>query len=46
MLIPRHLLRQDYVDGTYYEGSCLGDRVYSTNGSYGKQFGNCMCAGI
>ena len=40
------LLRLDCADGTCYEGSCPGDRVYSTDGSCGEQFGDRLCAGI
>ncbi|KAI1164866.1 hypothetical protein F5B18DRAFT_228642 [Nemania serpens] len=31
--------------GTCYEGSCLGDKVYSTDGTCGEQHGGRRCAG-
>jgi hypothetical protein len=46
MPISRHLLRQDCAPGTCYEGTCLGDKMYSTDGSCGDQYGGRICAGI
>ena len=46
MLISRHLLRQDCAPGTCYEGACPGDKMYSTDGTCGDQYGGRICAGI
>lgn len=35
----------DCAPGTCYEGSCLGDKVYSTDGTCGVQHGRRRCAG-
>ncbi|KAF1842320.1 carbohydrate-binding module family 18 protein [Cucurbitaria berberidis CBS 394.84] len=36
---------QDCADGTCFEGACLGDKVYSTDGTCGSQHGSRRCAG-
>lgn len=36
---------QDCAAGTCYEGACLGDKVYSTDGTCGYKHGNRLCAG-
>ncbi|KAH9219719.1 hypothetical protein DL95DRAFT_291091, partial [Leptodontidium sp. 2 PMI_412] len=36
---------EDCAPGTCYEGDCIGDKVYSTDGTCGPQFGNRLCAG-
>ncbi|KAH7024401.1 uncharacterized protein B0I36DRAFT_294999 [Microdochium trichocladiopsis] len=35
----------DCDDGTCYEGACLGDKVYSTDGTCGLEHGGRQCAG-
>ncbi|KAK3949219.1 hypothetical protein QBC32DRAFT_220174, partial [Pseudoneurospora amorphoporcata] len=37
---------EDCADGTCYEGVCVGDSVYTTDGKCGKQNGYKMCAGV
>lgn len=37
--------REDCAPGTCYEGYCLGDTVYSTDGTCGYQHGGRLCAG-
>ena len=39
------LARKDCEDGTCYEGLCAGDRVYSTDGTCGYDYGDRLCAG-
>lgn len=41
----RPFIRADCAPGTCYEGSCLGDKVYSTDGTCGVQHGRRRCAG-
>ncbi|KAI1181459.1 carbohydrate-binding module family 50 [Nemania serpens] len=36
---------EDCAHGTCYEGTCLGDKVYSTDGTCGRQHGLRRCAG-
>ncbi|KAI8952346.1 hypothetical protein F4801DRAFT_577509 [Xylaria longipes] len=36
---------EDCAPGTCYEGYCLGDKVYSTDGTCGPQHGKRRCAG-
>ncbi|KAI8964535.1 carbohydrate-binding module family 50 [Daldinia sp. FL1419] len=36
---------EDCALGTCYEGVCWGDKVYSTDGTCGRQYGNRICAG-
>ncbi|KAK0105346.1 hypothetical protein ONS96_004740 [Cadophora gregata f. sp. sojae] len=36
---------EDCARGTCYEGTCAGDRVYSTDGTCGPKFGSRLCAG-
>ncbi|KAH6619420.1 hypothetical protein B0J18DRAFT_492231 [Chaetomium sp. MPI-SDFR-AT-0129] len=35
----------DCAAGTCYEGACVGDKVYSTDGTCGKDYGDRLCAG-
>jgi len=35
--------REDCADGTCWEGACLGDKVYSTDGTCGWQHGGRLC---
>ncbi|OAL54647.1 hypothetical protein IQ07DRAFT_628421 [Pyrenochaeta sp. DS3sAY3a] len=36
---------EDCADGTCFEGGCLGDKSYSTDGTCGSQHGDRLCAG-
>ncbi|KAF1994724.1 carbohydrate-binding module family 18 protein [Amniculicola lignicola CBS 123094] len=37
--------KEDCAPGTCYEGACVGENIYSTDGTCGYQHGNRLCAG-
>lgn len=45
-LMPCSIFREDCADGTCYEGACVGESVYTTDGNCGREHGYKMCAGV
>lgn len=41
--MPYH--SDDCAPGTCYEGICFGDKIYSTDGTCGPDYGDRLCAG-
>lgn len=45
LLRANYCSREDCAPGTCYEGNCLGDKVYTTDGKCGFQHDQKLCAG-
>jgi hypothetical protein len=45
ILIANSNTRTDCAPGLCYEGACVGDKVYSTDGTCGHNHGNRQCTG-
>lgn len=46
MLTPNLYISEDCADGTCYEGACAGNRIFSTDGTCGSEYGDRRCTGV